>query len=133
MSEVSVRPAGVTVVAVVAWISGALEILGGIILLFQAGDESVAAAFGGSGGLWAAAIGSIIIGIVIVVVAFGLLRGNTAARMIVTVVEVLSIIGSLFLAFAYLGSAVGEWAGIVVSLIVLLLLWTRRASAFFNS
>jgi len=56
-----------------------------------------------------------------------------AARMIITVVEVLSIIGSLFLAFAYLGTAVGEWAGIVVSLIVLLLLWTRRASAFFNS
>ena len=48
--------------------------------------------------------------------------------MIVTVVEALSIIGSFFLAFAYLSGAIGEWIGIVVSIIVLILLWTRRAN-----
>ena len=89
--------------------------------------------FGGTGQLYGAAIGSIIVGLIIVAVAGGLLGGSSTARMIVTVVEVLSIVGSFFLAFAYLGGAVGEWLGIVVSIVVLLLLWTRRASSFFNS
>ena len=133
MTDRATRPAGVTIVAVVAWISGALDIISGTILLFQSGVASVVSGFGGTGQLYGAAIGSIIVGLVIVAVAGGLLGGSSTARMIVTVVEVLSIIGSFFLAFAYLSGAIGEWIGIVVSIVVLLLLWTRRANSFFNS
>ncbi|WP_146184999.1 DUF7144 family membrane protein [Agromyces badenianii] len=133
MSDQTTRPAGVTVVAILAWIAGALDIISGTILLFQAGADSVADGLGGTGPLYSAAIGSIVLGLIVVVVAAGLLRGNWVARMIITVLEVLSIIGSLFLAFAYLGAAVGEWLGIAVSLAVVLLLWTHRASAYFNS
>jgi hypothetical protein len=55
--------------------------------------------------------------------------------MIVTVLQVLSIIGSLFFAVAYIGDAtvVGEWLGLVVSVALLILLWTPKASRFFNA
>jgi hypothetical protein len=133
MSDQMARPMGVTIVAILAWIAGALDIVSGTILLFQAGVDSVADGLGGTGGLYAAAIGSIVLGLIVVVVAAGLLTGNWVSRMIITVVEVLSIIGSLFLAFAYLGGAVGEWLGIVVSLVVLFLLWGHKSSVFFGS
>ncbi|MGW9631546.1 hypothetical protein ACWGST_12660 [Agromyces sp. NPDC055520] len=133
MTDQAVRPMGVTVVAILAWISGALDIVSGVILLFQAGVESVADGLGGTGGLYVAAIGSIVLGLIVVALAAGLLSGNWVARMVITVVEVFSIIGSLFLAFAYLGGAVGEWLGIVVSLVVLFLLWGHKSSVFFGS
>lgn len=133
MSEQATRPTGVTIVAILAWIAGALDVISGTILIFQAGVESVADGFGGTGPLYAAAIGSIVLGFVVIGLAAGLLGGNPVARLIITVVQVLSIIGSLFLAFAYLGGAVGEWLGILVSLVVVLLLWTHRASVFFGS
>ncbi len=133
MSEQATRPTGVTIVAILAWIAGALDIVSGTILLFQAGVESVADGLGGTGPLYVAAIGSIVLGLIVVAVAAGLLTGNWVSRMIITVVQVLSIIGSLFLAFAYLGGAVGEWLGIAVSLVVLFLLWGHKASVFFGS
>ena len=134
MSDRSIqRPTTVTIIAVLLWISGALGITSGIILMFQSNDESVVEGLGGTGALYSAAVSSIIVGVIEVVLALGLLRGNAAARMIITVLEVLSIIGSLFLAIAYLGVAVGEWLGIVISIVVLLLLWSRRSSAFFTS
>ncbi len=129
------RPGGVTVIAVFAWISGALDIVAGTLMLVFSPVRAVVDEYGNLGTLIAAGIISIAIGLVTVIVAGGLLRGNAAARMIVTIVQVVSIIGSLFLAIAYASSptAVGEWFGIVISVIVLILLWSRRASAFFRS
>ena len=64
----------------------------------------------------------------------GLLRGSVPARLIVTVLQVLSILGSLFLAVAYIGDAsvIGEWLGLAVSVVLLILLWTPKASRFFT-
>ena len=126
------RPGGVTIVAVLAGIAGALDVISGVILLFEANNDDVAARFGGTGGLMSAAIGSIIVGAIVLVLSVGLWRGNQAARMIVTVLQVLSLIGSLFLAVAYLGNPVGEWIGVAVSAALLILLWTRSASAYFQ-
>jgi hypothetical protein len=131
MADRTLRPVGVTVVAVVAWISGALDLIAGILMLFLPfeGVDS------GGGARLSAAIGSIIVGLITVIVAGGLLNGSTGARLVVTVLQILSIIGSLFLAIAYRESptAVTEWIGIVVALVVLILLWSRKASAFFSS
>lgn len=135
MTDRTLRPVGVTVVAVIAWIAGALDLIAGIIMLFLLPVEAVVDEFGGTGALIGAAIGSMIIGLITVLVAGGLLNGSTGARLVVTVLQILSIIGSLFLAIAYRESptAIGEWVGILVSLVVLILLWSRRASAFFSS
>ena len=47
----------------------ALDIISGMILMFQSGVASVVSGFGGTGELYGAAIGSIIVGLVIVAVA----------------------------------------------------------------
>lgn len=134
MAESGVRrPGGVTLVAVLTWITGALDFLAGVVLFLQAGDPELRERFAGQAGVTTIALTSMVLGTIAVIVAVGLWRGNSAARMIITVVQVLSIIGSLFLAIAYIGLPVGEWIGIVLSFIVLMLLWSKKASAFFNS
>jgi hypothetical protein len=133
MAEAVGRPVGVTIVSVVAFISGVVDIISGILLIFEANNPDVNAAFGGSGGVLAASIGSMILGTIVVILSFGLWIGRSVARMIITVAQALSLISSLFLAVAYLGNPVGEWASVLVSAIVLILLWTPSASAFFNS
>jgi hypothetical protein len=127
------RPVVVSIVAVVAFISGVYDIISGILLIFQANDPVVNAAFGGSGGVLAASIGSMILGLIVVALSFGLWVGNWVARMIVTVARALSLIKSLFLAVAWMGNPVGEWANVALSALVLILLWTRPASAYFNA
>lgn len=133
MSNSIARPGGVTLVAVLTWISGALDILGGTILLFQTSVASTVEQFGGSSQLIASALLAILIGAVVIVVAVGLLRGSSGARVVVTVFQVLSILSSVFLAIAYPAGAIGEYIGIVVALVVIALLWTGRASAFFRT
>jgi len=125
------RPVSVSVVAVLVLLAGALDIISAVILMLQLDNAGVDAAFGGRTGATTAAIGSIVVGAILVILALGLWRGSWVARIIVTVLEVLSLIGSLFLAVAYLGTPVGEWLGLVASAVILILLWTHQASAFF--
>ena len=70
---------------------------------------------------------------VVIVVAIGLLRGNNASRIVITIFQILSIIASVFFAIAYPAGAIGEYFSIAVAAIVLILLWTGRASVFFRS
>ena len=126
------RPITVAIVAVVAGLSGVVDVITGILLMFEGSNPEVAEALGGSGGVLWASIGSILLGVVVLALSFGIWLGRWVARMIVTVLQALSLIQSLFLAVAYLGNPVGEWASVLVSAIVLILLWTRPASAFFR-
>ena len=128
------RPVTITLIGAFAFIAGLIDLISGVLLFFLLPNDEVVANFGGSGGLIAAAVGSIVVGLVTAVLAGGLLRGSIPARLIVTVLQVLSIIGSLFLAVAYIGdpSVVGEWLGLAVSAVLLILLWTPKASRFFE-
>ncbi|WP_448811110.1 DUF7144 family membrane protein [Agromyces bauzanensis] len=126
------RPGGVTFVAVLTMISGALDILGGTILLFQTSIASTVEQFGGASQLILAALAGILIGVVVILVAVGLLRGRNGARIVVTIFEALSIMLSVFLAIAYPASAIGEYIGIVFSVAILVMLWTPRANEFFR-
>jgi hypothetical protein len=132
MSDSMRRPGGVTLVAVIAWISGLLDVIGGTLLLFQTRVSATVEQFGGSSQLIASALLEILIGVVVIVVAIGLLRGNNASRIVITIFQILSIIGSVFLAIAYPAGAIGEYFSIAVAAIVLLLLWTRSATAYFR-
>lgn len=132
MSDSMPRPGGVTVVAVFAWISGLLDVIGGTLLLFQTSVTATVEQFGGASQLIASALLEILIGVVVIVVAIGLLRGNNASRIVITIFQILSIVGSVFLAIAYPAGAIGEYFSIAVAAIVLLLLWTRSATAFFR-
>jgi hypothetical protein len=127
------RPGGVTLVAVLAWISGLLDVVGGSLLLFQTSVDATVEQFGGASQLIASALLEILIGVVVIVVAIGLLRGNNASRVVITIFQMLSIIGSVFFAIAYPAGAIGEYFSIALAAIVLILLWTRRANSFFRS
>jgi hypothetical protein len=111
------RPFGVTLVAVIAWISGALQVLSGIFALFA----------------FRPLIGSvsIVIGIVTILVSIGLFGGRSGARVIVTIVFLLNIAAAIWIAFSQPDQTVGALLGAVLPLIGMILLYTSRANAYF--
>lgn len=121
------RPGGVTLVAVIVVINGILELLGGILAL--AGVVAI-----GAGVLAGVPIVAIVLGILTILVGLSLLRGGQIARVITTIVLAID------LAYAILGilQSTGPgaiWSPLVSGVLALLgivLLWTRRASAFFR-
>ena len=118
------RPAGVTVVAVLAWISGAVNIIAGVLLLI--------ASIMAPDALWYGLV-QLLLGIVTIVLSVGLLRGRPNARIVVTVVFVLNLISAVFVIFFQQAQV---WSGVVSGVAVvigLVLLWTRRANEFFRS
>lgn len=118
------RPGGVTLVAVLAWISGAVNIIAGILLLIAAIMAPAALWFG---------LVQLALGIITIVVSVGLLRGSSTARLVVTIVFVLDLLSALFVIFFQQAQV---WSGVVSGVVVvigLVLLWTRRAGDFFRS
>jgi hypothetical protein len=110
------RPGGVTLVAVLAWISGAVNII--------AGGSARVRRDHGADALWYGLI-QLVLGIITIIVSLGLLRGRPNARIVVTVVFVLSLISAVFVIFFQQAQV---WSGIVSGVAVLIglvLLWTR--------
>jgi len=111
------RPIGVTVVAVLAWITGAVQIAGAVVALIFSGGFSE----------WIA----LALGVLTIAVSLGLSRGTSVARIIMATVFVLDV-------------AVGVWAlflspyiwiplsTAVLGLVGLGLLFSRRANEFFR-
>ncbi|MGW4931077.1 hypothetical protein ACWEOH_18230 [Agromyces sp. NPDC004153] len=116
------RPGGVTLVAVLAWISGALQILTGILILFGAQG-------GGAGVAWA----NIIVGAIIIIVSLGLFRGNNAARIIVAIVFALNLGTAILTMFTHPALLWSSLIGGALALIGLLLLFSARANEFFRT
>ncbi|MDR6612637.1 hypothetical protein [Leifsonia sp. 1010] len=122
------RPGSVTFVAVLTYIIGILNVIGGVILLIA--RDQVAGQNGAIGGITAAAIISILLGVIVIIVARGLLRGSPGARVVVTVVMIIDILNGILLLFTnQVGSGIGQ---ILWSLLVIILLYTRRANGFFT-
>jgi len=118
------RPGGVTLVAVVGCISGAVNILAGSLLVF--------AAIMAPDALWYGLV-QLVLGIVTIVVSLGLLRGRPGVRIVVTVVFILNLISAVFVIFFQQAQV---WSGIVSGVLVLIglvLLWTPRANEFFRA
>lgn len=123
------RPGSVTFVAVLAYINGVLNIIGGVVVLFTRNSMVRASDAGALTAITTEAIVSIILGIVILVVARGLLDGSRFARGLVTVVMVLNAISGVVQMFSlqfFSGILEILWAIVMLSL-----LYTRRANAFF--
>jgi len=116
------RPLGVTLVAIIAWISGFLQILGSIFVI-------VAGLFV----TWPAIVGwiSLIIGAITLGVGVGLWRGNPTARTIALIVFLVTIVLQVLGLF----SGASLWSvisGSLLSLIGLILLSTRDARSYFG-
>ncbi len=117
------RPLGVTLVAIIAWLSGLLQTVGSLIVILAGAVVTGHAIIG-----WI----SLIIGAVVLAVGVGLWRGNPTARTIATIVFVINI------ALEVLGMFNGEtlWSallGSALSIIGLILLYTPRAREYFGS
>ena len=123
------RPGSVTFVAVLAYLNGILNIIGGVVTLFPRNSMVPSSDAGAVAGITTSAILSIILGIVILIVARGLLNGSRFARGLVTVVMILNAISGVILLFSlqfFSGILEILWA-----VVMLALLYTRRANAFF--
>jgi len=122
------RPVGVTIVAVLAWISGFFSILGGILMIIS----GLEVASMSREALIIAAVISIIVGIVVIIVSFGLFRGSNVARIIVTVVFVLNIVNAIIQMFTGTQSLWTALLSALPSIIGVILLYTKSANAFFT-
>ncbi len=122
------RPAGVTLVAVIVWIDGLLQIIGAILGLIGLGAVAEAS----RGAAAALLIVSLIIGVITIAAGVGLLRGSNVARVLVTIFLVLSIAKAIYSLVS--GGAVAQpIITALLALIGIILLFTGRASAFFRS
>lgn len=112
------RPLGVTLVAVIAWISGALQIVTGILalLLLKPLTGSV----------------SIVIGVITILVSIGLFGGRSGARVIVTIVFLVNIGAAIWMAFSRPDQLWASLIGVALPLVGLILLYTSRANAYFG-
>src|SRR5215207_9139019 len=108
------RPLGVTLVAALAIISGAFDVIGG------------------TGMLVTVATASILIGIATIIIAIGLLRGNAVSRIAATVLQVISLAMSVWLGIAQPSSLGTEIPSALLAIAVLVLLWSGEASRYFR-
>lgn len=125
------RPGSVTFVAVLAYLNGILSIIGGVVMLFTRGAMAGAGNAGTEAGITTSAIISIILGIVILIVARGLLNGSAVSRGLVTVVMIITIFNGILLMFTL--QFISGIIDILWAFLILALLFTRRANAFFAS
>lgn len=136
MSTTTKRPLGVTLVAALLLISGALSLVGGIFGLIGASaipSAEIAGETLDSSALTVLSVGIIVIAVLNLVFAFAILRGSRVARMIVTILQVLTVaggIGALFTPGAHV------WQGIVnlmMPVLIVALLWMGdQTKAFFS-
>jgi hypothetical protein len=126
------RPLGVTIVAALAIIAGIIDVIAGVMLLVVQSEPEVVDRMGGSGLLVTVAITSILLGVAMIVIAFGLLRGNATARVAATVLQVFSLVESLWLGFVNPAWLPSEILSALIALALLVLLWSGEASRYFR-
>lgn len=120
------RPAGVTFVAVLVWLSALGQIVLSILLL--AGSLAVDSVSVAS--TWF----TLVIGVVTLLVSFGLFGGRRIARVIVTVSLVLSIVAAVLQVIVHPDAnvLVGSLLTAILALVGIAMLYTARANSFFS-
>ncbi len=118
------RPGGVVLIAVLAWIGAALQVISGVLVLTRVlSPEGV-----GTEAAWIA----IIVGVVSFIVAFFLFSGSKVARILVTISFVLSLLTAVFALIANPANFVAPILSGLVALIGIGLLYTKRANEYFS-
>ncbi|WP_322409760.1 hypothetical protein [Microbacterium invictum] len=118
------RPAGVVLIAVLAWIGAALQIISGVLVLTRVlSPDGV-----GAEPAWVA----IVVGVISFLVAFFLFSGSNVARILVTISFVLSLLTAIVAIAANPANLVAPILSGIVAIIGLALLYTSRANEFFR-
>lgn len=113
------RPGGVTLVSVLAWISGLFGIIGGLVELL--------ATFAIIG--WV----TLILGIITMAVGVGLWRGRNIARVIAAIVFLVDIATAVYTTTLHQANYWSALVGGLLALIGLIFLFTRAANRFFSN
>ena len=126
------RPGSVTIVVVLTIISGILTLLGALFLLLLGGAASLTSNVSGAAVL-VFGILYLIFGIVTIAVGVGLRNGSRFSRILVTILMVIDILGGVanMIWFRSNRTVTSAIVTIIVSVVVLALLYNRRASEFF--
>ncbi len=114
------RPFGVTLIVILIVINGILTVISGLISALMLRDD-INIVY---------SLILIILGLIYLAVAGALGRGNRAARMLIAVVTVLMLIVGIVGLFS--GNVVTAIVQIAISVIILLVLFSRKAGAFFG-
>jgi hypothetical protein len=134
MSEVAGRrPVGVSVIAVVLTIQSIIAALLGVGLIVERNSDSLLEHVDqGSSAILSYGIVAIVWAVVGLAVAWGLWTGKNPARILAGIVEVAQLAGGVYMLFAWSGHYLwqGVWQ-IAIALLVLWILFNRRADDFF--
>jgi hypothetical protein len=129
------RPFGVTLLVILIVINGLIAVIGGLVLAIQHDDREVIRQTGvSSDNLLVYGISIVIVGAIYLVIARGLATGGGISRFLVGAFSLLNLIGGIWLAVEKGGEL--QTQGIVtavISGIILLLLYSPRANAFFRT
>ena len=120
------RPFGVTLVFLVILLSGLVAIVAGIVRLFTRGDAD-------NNVTLVAALVTILIGLIYLMVAKGIASGSRGARFVVAIVTIVTIGMAVWMLIGSPGLWVSLVAQIVLGFIVLALLYSARSRQFFGS
>ena len=125
MSQQVSRPFGVTLVYLLILVTGVLGLIAGIIVLFNRNSD-------GTAGL-AYGLVTILVSVIYLLVARGIFNGNRVSRLIVGALTLLSLVGGIWIAIVASGSRVTGLIQAGLALIILFMLYNRRASEFFRN
>jgi hypothetical protein len=128
------RPGSVTVVVVLTWISAILALLAAALLFVVAFTVDPPELPASRNFVLTIAFTALVIGLITAWVAYALSRGNNFARFLVSLVQVLNI-GNQIWMWVQLGGnyVISAIINIAIAVIILVLVWNRRASEFFAS
>lgn len=135
MSTNSPRPRGVLVAAILLILAGAFSVITGIMGLISVipGATSGEQALAGPLIVYTSVI--IVIGVLNILLAVGILRGNRAARLLVTILQVATVaIGLIGLSSSEASHDIARYvfSAIVTPLAIVLMLWLgAQTKAFF--
>ena len=133
------RPFGVTVVVVLTWLAAIADFIGGIALLANAEDRSMRYDLGLTIDemRWAGGF-MIALGVVTVLIAYGLGRGANWARALVAIVMAFHIASAVYTLtqVSWESQRNEAWSAIsqvAIALLVLLVLFSARSDRWFES
>jgi hypothetical protein len=104
---------------------GVLGLVGGVLVLFNRGDnENVG---------WTYGIATIAISVIYLLVAKGIANGSRVSRLIVGIITLISLAGGIWVAIVASGARVSGLVQAGFAILILFLLYNARASRFFRS
>ncbi|GAA1447733.1 DUF7144 family membrane protein [Leifsonia poae] len=127
------RPRSVTVAAALTWLSGTVNLVTGVLLLFQLGNADLVARFGNAALVIVMAVAVMILGVVILIVSSGLFRGSNGARIVATIFQSASILAAIALSIRAPSFLLASVVSIVVSITVIASLFNDRAAEYFRA